>query len=177
MALDRGSLSSVRENLSSALDGVLDEQQKDQLRKAFNGTGISDEYEDAYDNFGVEEALAQAAANGDLGDVYSGVYDKDPSLRDTLAEAASGAFSDSDREMISEHANDTDLDAAYRACARGDADAAAAAANISGSFSPSSTRECNNLVAEATGYSEQLHGAYADEDDSSSYEHPDPPSS
>lgn len=175
MAIERNSLSSLREDLSEGLSGQLDENQRDQLRKAFMGTGIKSDYEDAFDEFGVEGVLAEAADDGDLGEVYAGVYDKDPSLRDTLAEAASSAFSESDRMAISSHANDADLDAAYRACARGDADAAAAAANISGSFNPSSTRECNNLVAEATGYSEGLHNAYKDEDDNSTYEHPDPP--
>ena len=174
MAIEKGSLSGVRENLSSALTGVLDESQRDQLRKAFEGTGIKSDYEDAYDEFGVEGPLAEAAANGDLDSVYARVYEKDPSLRDTLREAASGAFSESEREMIAAHAADVDLDAAYRACARGDADAAATAANISGSFSPSSTRECNNLVAEATGYSEQLFNAFQDDDSNASYEHPEP---
>lgn len=177
MAIERNSLSGLRQDLSDALTGTLDENQRNQLRQAFSGAGIKDEYEAAFDNFGVEEALAQAAENGDLGNVYASVYDQDPSLRDALAEAASGAFSDSHRESIANHANQINLDAAYRACAKGDADAAAAAANISGSFNPSSTRECNNLVAEATGYSEGLHNAYKDEDDQSSYEHPDPPSS
>lgn len=177
MALDKGSLSGVRENLSSALDGVLSEQQRSQLRQAFEGTGIADDYEDAYDNFGVEGPLTQAAENGDLGSVYERVYEQDPSLRDDLRSAAAGAFSESDREDIAQHAAQVNLDAAYRACARGDADAAASAAGISGSFNPDSTRECNNLVAEATNYSAGLAGAYKDEDDTSTYAHPEPPSS
>jgi len=175
MAIESGSLSSVRKSLSNSLDSVLDENQRDQLRRAFNGAGITDDYSDAYDEFGVAGPLAQAAEDGDLSNVYARVYDQDPSLRDDLAEAASSAFSSSDRDMIAEHAAGVNLDAAYRACARGDADAAAEAANISGSFSPSSTRECNNLVAEATGYSKGLFDAYKDDDDSSSYEHPEPP--
>ena len=174
MAIDKGALSSVRESLSSSLEGVLDENQRDRLRKAFESAGITDEYEDAYDEFGVSGPLAQAAENGELDDLYENVYRKDPELRDTLREAAAGAFSASDREMIAEHAADVDLNAAYRACARGDAEAAKQAAGISGSFSPSSTRECNNLVAEATGYSEQLFGAYADSDSNETYEHPEP---
>jgi len=175
MAIENGSLSSVRSKLSSNLDGVLDENQRNQLRKAFKGTGIAGDYEDAYDEFGVEGALAQAAEDGELADVYETFYERDPQLRDELANAASSAFSSSDRDMIAEHAASVDLDAAYRACARGDAEAAASAANISGSFSPDSTRECNNLVAEATGYSKGLFDAYKDEDDQSTYDHPEPP--
>lgn len=177
MAIDKASLSGVRENLSDALDDVLDENQKDQLRQAFRGAGITDDYEDAYDQFGIVGALEQAAEDGELSDVYEGVYNQDPELRDTLSQAASGAFSESDRDMIADHAAQVNLDAAYRACARGDADAAASAANISGSFNPSSTRECNNLVAEATNYSSGLFNAYQPDDSNKSYEHPEPPES
>lgn len=174
MAIERSSLTDVKDDLSENLSDQLSETQKDTLRRTFRDAGIKDEYEDAYDQFGVEGALAQAAEDGDLGELYSAVYDTDADLRDTLAQAASKAFDMNDREMIAEHANGVNLDAAYRACAQGDADAAADAANISGSFNPSSTRECNNLVAEATGYSKGLHEAYKDQDDQSNYEHPDP---
>lgn len=177
MAIERHSLNDVKEDLSDNLDGQLTESQRDTLRRTFEDAGITDQYEDAYDQFGVEGALTSAADEGDLGELYSAVYDTDPDLRDSLASAASNAFDKSDREMIAEHANSVNLDAAYRACAQGDADAAADAANISGSFNPSSTRECNNLVAEATGYSKGLHGAYKDEDDQSNYAHPEPPES
>jgi hypothetical protein len=175
MAIERSSLTSVKEDLSSNLSGQLDETQRDTLRRTFEDAGITSEYEDAYDNFGVAGPLAEAADQGDLGDLYEAVYATDPSLRDDLASAASNAFDMSARDAIANHAKQENLGAAYRACARGDADAAAAAVNISGSFNPSSTRECNNLVAEASGYSKGLHEAYKDEDDQSTYTHPEPP--
>lgn len=175
MAIERHSLASVKDDLSESLSGQLDETQRDTLRRTFDDAGITDDYEDAFDNFGVAGPLAEAAASGNLGELYSAVYATDPGLRDDLRQAAEGAFDMDTREMIAKHARDEKLDAAYRACARGDADAAAEAVNISGSFNPSSTRECNNLVAEASGYSKGLHEAYLDEGDQTNYEHPDPP--
>ena len=48
---------------------------------------------------------------------------------------------------------------------------------LPGSAGPSSTRRCNNLVAGVIKYSSQLAGAYKDEDETSSYEQSEPPSS
>ena len=168
--MEKGSLSNVRKALSNALENQLDENQKDQIRKAFTQAGIKDEYESAGENFGIADVLESAAASGNLGDAYAAVYERDPSLREALSEAASSAFSDQDREAIASLASERNLDEAYQHCARGDAEAAAQAIGVNpSSFNPSSTNECNNMVANMTGYSETLFNAFQDSDSAATH--------
>jgi len=168
--MEKGSLSNVREQLSSSLDKQFDENQKEEIRRAFDQAGITDQYESAGESFGISDALASAAQSGNLGDAYSAVYQRDPSLREALSEAASSAFDTSSREAIADLASERNLDEAYKHCAMGDAEAAAQAIGVNPSnFNPSSTNECNNMVANMAGYSETLFNAYKDSDDSSTF--------
>lgn len=168
--MDPGSLSNVREQLSSSLEGQLDENQRDQIRKAFNQAGIKDQYESAGEQMGIADVLESAAEDGNLGDAYAAVYERDPSLREALSNAAASAFDQSARDAIAGLASDRNLDEAYQHCARGDADAAAQAIGVNPSnFNPSSTNECNNMVANMTGYAETLFNAFKDADDSSTF--------
>lgn len=168
--MEKGSLSNVRSNLSNSLENQLSENQRDQIRKAFNQAGITDEYESAGESFGIADPLAAAAENGNLGDAYAAVYERDPSLREALSEAAASAFSSSDREAIASLASERNLDEAYEHCARGDAEAAAQAIGVNPSnFNPSSTNECNNMVANMTGYAETLFNAFQPSDSSANF--------
>jgi len=168
--MEKGSLSNVREQLSSSLDKKFDENQKEDIRRAFNQAGIKDQYESAGESFGIADALASAAKSGNLGDAYSAVYQRDPGLREELSEAASSAFDSSSRQAIADLASSRNLDEAYKHCAKGDADAAAQAIGVNSSnFNPSSTNECNNMVANMTGYAETLFNAFKDSDDSSTF--------
>lgn len=163
--MEKGSLSSVRESLSSALENQLDETQKQALRRAFEQTGIKDDYESAGESLNEAEILTQAAQKGDLDDVYGQVYDRDPDLREALSSAASGAFDQSSREAIAGLASDRSLDVAYKHCSRGNVEKAAEAIGASTSnFNPSSANECRNMVANMTGYAETLFNAFQDSD-------------
>lgn len=168
--MEKGSLSNVRESLSSALENQLSEAQKQSLRRAFDQTGIKDEYESAGESLNEAEILTNAAEQGSLDDVYARVYDQDPSLREALSQAASGAFSDSDREAIAGLASDRGIDVAYKHCSRGEVDQAAEAIGVStNEFNPSSANECRNMVANMTGYAETLFNAFQDEDSTAQF--------
>lgn len=174
MSLSPGDLSNVREQLSSALEGQLSDSQKDQLRQAFNRSGISDEYETAGESLDEAGVLEQAAEQGDLGSVYARVYEQDPSLRGTLEQAASKAFSESDKEMIAEAASSVSLNEAYSFCSRGEVDKAAEAIGVNPSdFNPDTANECRNMVATMTNYAESLFNAYRDEDNQETYNAPE----
>jgi hypothetical protein len=174
MAVEPGSLSNVRDSLSNALEGVLDDNQRQQLRDAFERTGIKDEYESAGESMDEASILESAAEQGDLGSVYSRVYDQYPTLRGDLEQAASNAFSESDKEDIAELANTTNLSEAYSECSRGNADAAAEAIGVSPSdFNPDSANECRNMVATMTNYAESLFNAFRDADSGATYNAPE----
>lgn len=168
--MDKGSLSNVREQLSSSLDNQFDENQKEEIRRAFDQAGIQDQYESAGESMGIASTLEDAAESGNLGDAYAAVYQRDPELREQLSQAAASAFDSSSREAIAGLAADRNLDEAYKHCAMGDADSAAQAIGVNPSnFNPSSTNECNNMVANMTGYAETLFNAFKDADDSSTF--------
>lgn len=161
MALSQGDLNDVAEDLSSALDDVLTEEQREELSRAFPDAAL-DEYEAAGDTSNEAEALANAAADGDLtgaDGAYAKYYSRNPGIQEALSRAASNAFSDDDREAISELADTEGLSQAYSFCSRGMFSEAAEAAGL-GSISVSTANECRNAIATQTDYAENLFNAY-----------------
>lgn len=173
MALKQGQLSEVREKLSSALDDVLTEDQRDRLSNAFPDSAL-DGYESAGDQSNEAEALASAAAEGDLDGAdgaYATFYQRNPDIREALSRAAEKAFSDDDAEAISQLADETGLSNAYSHCSRGNFSEAAEAAGLS-SINASTANECRNQIATMTDYAENLFSAFQPEGSSLDYNAP-----
>ena len=174
MAMSQGDLGGVREKLSSSLDSALSEDQKARLSAAFPDSAL-DGYESAGDTSNEAEALAAAAAEAGLdgGDgAYATFYRRNPDIKETLSKSASDAFSDDDREMIGQLADEVGLSNAYSFCSRGQFDEAAEAAGLD-SINVTTANECRNAIATATDYAENLFTAYQSDDSMQDYNAPD----
>jgi len=163
MALSKGELSSVRKKLSSAFDDALSEDQRDRLAKAFP-EAARDGYEGAGEQADEKAALIAAAEEGEVSKKYKKFYRRNPDIRDTLSNAASSAFSQSDKDAISKASDSAQISEAYAHCSRGEFEEAAELIGAETSeFDPDSANECRNMVQDMSGFADQLSKAYQDD--------------
>jgi hypothetical protein len=156
-----GELSNVKSSLESAYQQVFDDNPNlgERLRQAVDDDTI-DSYKSAYDQGNAQDALASAAANGDLSDDYSNVYNRFPELRQAVKEAGRKAFSDSDKRELAEAASSADISRLYTLCVTGELAEAASALNLDDT--PSTAGECQTMVAEASGLADSYDSLYND---------------
>ncbi|MFW5900687.1 MAG: hypothetical protein ACOCTH_02805 [Halodesulfurarchaeum sp.] len=162
MALSKGELSSVRKKLSNAFDGALTEDQRDRLAKAFP-EAARDGYEGAGEQADEQAALIAAAEDGDVSGKYKKFYRRNPDIREALSDAASSAFSQSDKDAISKASDSAQISEAYAHCSRGEFDEAAELIGEEpDEFDPDSANECRNMVQTMSGFADKLSQAYED---------------
>jgi len=156
-----GELSNVKSNLASAYQQVFDDNPDlaERLRQAVPDD-IVDAYKDAYDTSNAQDALASAAANGDLSDDYSNVYNRFPELRTAIKQAGRNAFSDSDKRELAQAASSADISRLYTLCVTGEIQEAADALNLD--ETPSTAGECQQMVSEASGLADKYDSLYSD---------------
>jgi hypothetical protein len=156
-----GELSNVAGKLSSNFQDVFDDNPNlaQRLRRAIDDDTI-EEYKDAFDTDDAQQALIDAAASGELEDDYSGVYNQFPELRQALKEAGRKAFGSSDRAELAAAARSANISRLYNLCYSGEIDEVAD--QLSLDETPNSAAECSNMVAEASGLSQQYDDLYND---------------
>lgn len=154
-----GELSNIKSKLASKYQSVFDDNPNlgDRLRQAIDEETIQS-YKDAYDEANALDALAAAAANGDLSSDYTNVYNRFPELRQELKEAGRSVFSDSDKRELAKAASGADISRLFGLCVRGEMDEVASALNMDDT--PSSAGECQTMVSEASGYADTVSGLY-----------------
>jgi len=157
-----GELSGVKGKLASAYDDVFRDNPElaTQLIRSI-GSDTVEGYEDAYDTKDAQEALANAAASGDLSEAYSNVYQQFPELRQKLKDAGADAFSDSDRQELADIANNNNIGDLYSECVRGNFnEVSGMLPNVGSTFD--SVRDCQEAVSEASGLADSYDRLYQD---------------
>lgn len=156
-----GELSNVKSNLSSNYTSLFEDNPElgNRLRRAIPDDVI-EAYEQAFDTDDAKEALAQAAATGDLEDDYGNVYNQFPELRSALRKAGRNAFSDSDKQALASAAASADISRLYNLCYSGEIDEVADTLNLDST--PSTAAECSTVVSEASGLADNYERMYAD---------------
>jgi len=156
-----GELSNVKDKLSSNYQTLFDENPDlgNRLRQAVDDDVIA-AYEEAYDSGDAQEALAQAAATGDIADDYANIYNRFPELRQATREAGRSAFSDGDKRELAAAAASADISRLYTLCVTGEIDEAADALNLDDT--PSTAGECQQMVSKASGLADKYDSLYSD---------------
>lgn len=154
-----GELSNVKSSLASAYQQVFDDNPDlaQRLRQAIDDDTISS-YKSAYDQGNAQDALASAAANGDLSSDYTNVYNRFPELRQAAKEAGRKAFSDSDKKELVQAAQSADISRLYTLCVTGELSEAAEALNLD--ETPTTAGECQQMVSEASGLADTYDNLY-----------------
>jgi hypothetical protein len=156
-----GELSNVSSKLSSNFQSVFDDNPNlaQRLRRAIDDDTIQS-YKDAFDTDNAQDALISAAASGQLEDDYSSVYNQFPELRQALKEAGRKAFGSNEKAELASAARSADISRLYNLCYSGQIGEVVSTLNLD--ETPGSAAECSNMVADASGLSQQYDDLYND---------------
>ena len=154
-----GELSNVKDKLRQNYVSLFRDrpQLAQQLKQAIDSETI-ESYKDAFDTNDASEALASAAATGQLGEDYSGVYDRNPELTQALSEAGQDAFTANERQTLQDIAQNTNTSMLYSKCYSGGIDEVVEQLSLDNT--PGSASECSQMVSMTTGLADQFGRAY-----------------